>query len=126
MRFALVSDASIHAIWIQVVFVDSVGANLKPASDLGMVTILVSDTDTALRELERVTGVQVTVRLCRVRFPVTHLCLGTKNKTSERRARCSGSSLLPAWFPGVDLLGGTSSMNILVLSLKSTNREMML
>lgn len=59
MRFALVSDASIHAIWIQVVFVDSVGANLKPASDLGMVTILVSDTDTALRELERVTGVQL-------------------------------------------------------------------
>nr|KAF6400916.1 epoxide hydrolase 2 [Rousettus aegyptiacus] len=43
----------------EVVFVDSVGANLKPASDLGMVTILVSDTDTALRELERVTGVQL-------------------------------------------------------------------
>ncbi|XP_039732116.1 bifunctional epoxide hydrolase 2 [Pteropus medius] len=43
----------------EVVFVDSVGTNLKPASDLGMVPILVSDTDAALRELERVTRVQL-------------------------------------------------------------------
>ncbi|XP_032188237.1 bifunctional epoxide hydrolase 2 isoform X2 [Mustela erminea] len=43
----------------EVVFLDDIGANLKPARDLGMVTILVRDTDTALAELERVTGVQL-------------------------------------------------------------------
>ncbi|XP_042790859.1 bifunctional epoxide hydrolase 2 isoform X1 [Panthera leo] len=43
----------------EVVFLDDIGANLKPARDLGMVTILVRDTDTALRELEKVTGVQL-------------------------------------------------------------------
>ncbi|GAB5570333.1 bifunctional epoxide hydrolase 2 isoform X2 [Prionailurus iriomotensis] len=42
----------------EVVFLDDIGANLEPARDLGMVTILVHDTDTALRELEKVTGVQ--------------------------------------------------------------------
>lgn len=62
MNFALdESDVSVPAIWIQVVFLDDIGANLKPARDLGMVTILVHDTDTALAELERVTGVQVTL-----------------------------------------------------------------
>ncbi|XP_045317178.1 bifunctional epoxide hydrolase 2 isoform X1 [Leopardus geoffroyi] len=43
----------------EVVFLDDMGANLEPARDLGMVTILVRDTDTALRELEKVTGVQL-------------------------------------------------------------------
>ncbi|KAL0612785.1 LOW QUALITY PROTEIN: Bifunctional epoxide hydrolase 2 [Plecturocebus cupreus] len=43
----------------EVVFLDDVGANLKPARDLGMVTILVKDTDTALRELEKVTRIQL-------------------------------------------------------------------
>ncbi|XP_045629921.1 bifunctional epoxide hydrolase 2 isoform X1 [Ursus americanus] len=43
----------------EVVFLDDIGANLKPARDLGMVTILVRDTDTALAELEKVTGVQL-------------------------------------------------------------------
>ncbi|XP_008047299.2 bifunctional epoxide hydrolase 2 [Carlito syrichta] len=43
----------------EVVFLDDIGANLKPARDLGMVTILVHDTDTALRELEQVTGMQL-------------------------------------------------------------------
>uniref|UniRef100_A0A8D2EAY4 Bifunctional epoxide hydrolase 2 n=1 Tax=Theropithecus gelada TaxID=9565 RepID=A0A8D2EAY4_THEGE len=43
----------------EVVFLDDVGSNLKPARDLGMVTILVQDTDTALRELEKVTGIQL-------------------------------------------------------------------
>uniref|UniRef100_A0A667FZW1 Bifunctional epoxide hydrolase 2 n=1 Tax=Lynx canadensis TaxID=61383 RepID=A0A667FZW1_LYNCA len=43
----------------EVVFLDDIGANLEPARDLGMVTILVHDTDTALRELEKVTGVQL-------------------------------------------------------------------
>ncbi|XP_058434770.1 bifunctional epoxide hydrolase 2 isoform X3 [Marmota monax] len=43
----------------EVVFLDDVGTNLKPARDLGMVTVLVHDTNTALRELERVTGTQL-------------------------------------------------------------------
>ncbi|XP_053434362.1 bifunctional epoxide hydrolase 2 isoform X2 [Nycticebus coucang] len=43
----------------EVVFLDDIGANLKPARDMGMVTILVRDTDTALRELEKVTGMQL-------------------------------------------------------------------
>uniref|UniRef100_A0A2K6UVL9 Bifunctional epoxide hydrolase 2 n=3 Tax=Saimiri boliviensis TaxID=27679 RepID=A0A2K6UVL9_SAIBB len=43
----------------EVVFLDDIGANLKPARDLGMVTILVKDTDTALRELEKVTRIQL-------------------------------------------------------------------
>eukprot|EP00074_Homo_sapiens_P091826 XP_016868689.1 bifunctional epoxide hydrolase 2 isoform X2 [Homo sapiens] len=43
----------------EVVFLDDIGANLKPARDLGMVTILVQDTDTALKELEKVTGIQL-------------------------------------------------------------------
>ncbi|XP_062941923.1 bifunctional epoxide hydrolase 2 isoform X3 [Cynocephalus volans] len=42
----------------EVVFLDDTGGYLKPARDLGMVTILVHDTDTALRELEKVTGLQ--------------------------------------------------------------------
>lgn len=54
------SDAHVHAVCIQVVFLDDVGTHLKPVRDLGMATILVRDTDTALRELEKVTGVQVT------------------------------------------------------------------
>ncbi|XP_004848441.1 bifunctional epoxide hydrolase 2 isoform X1 [Heterocephalus glaber] len=43
----------------EVVFLDDFGSNLKPARDLGMVTILARDTDTALRELEKVTGMQL-------------------------------------------------------------------
>lgn len=43
---------------------DDIGANLKPARDLGMVTILVRDSDMALQELEKVTRVQVTAHLC--------------------------------------------------------------
>uniref|UniRef100_A0A5F9CEU2 Bifunctional epoxide hydrolase 2 n=1 Tax=Oryctolagus cuniculus TaxID=9986 RepID=A0A5F9CEU2_RABIT len=43
----------------EVVFLDDFGSNLKPARDLGMVTILARDTDTALGELEKVTGVQL-------------------------------------------------------------------
>ncbi|XP_055283246.1 bifunctional epoxide hydrolase 2 [Moschus berezovskii] len=43
----------------EVVFLDNFETNLKPARELGMVTILVHDTDTALKELEKVTGVQL-------------------------------------------------------------------
>uniref|UniRef100_S4RT25 Epoxide hydrolase 2, cytoplasmic n=1 Tax=Petromyzon marinus TaxID=7757 RepID=S4RT25_PETMA len=41
----------------QVVFLDDIGANLKPAKEMGMATILVKDA-VALRELEAVTGVK--------------------------------------------------------------------
>ncbi|KAM5264649.1 bifunctional epoxide hydrolase 2 [Ctenodactylus gundi] len=43
----------------EVVFLDDFGSNLKPARDLGMVTILARDTDTALKGLEKVTGTQL-------------------------------------------------------------------
>ncbi|XP_042553757.1 bifunctional epoxide hydrolase 2 [Dipodomys spectabilis] len=43
----------------EVVYLDDFGSNLKPARDLGMATIHVQDTDTALRELEKVTGLQL-------------------------------------------------------------------
>jgi putative hydrolase of the HAD superfamily len=38
------------------VFLDDLGANLKPARELGMTTIKVADPDTALRELEAALG----------------------------------------------------------------------
>ncbi|KAM5229527.1 bifunctional epoxide hydrolase 2 isoform 2-T2 [Hipposideros larvatus] len=43
----------------EVVFLDDIEANLKPARDLGMVTILVRNTTTALQELENVTGMKL-------------------------------------------------------------------
>uniref|UniRef100_A0A5F8HJ86 Epoxide hydrolase 2 n=1 Tax=Monodelphis domestica TaxID=13616 RepID=A0A5F8HJ86_MONDO len=42
----------------EAVFLDDTGANLKKARELGMVTILAQDTDMALKELEKSTGVQ--------------------------------------------------------------------
>jgi putative hydrolase of the HAD superfamily len=38
------------------VFLDDLGANLKPARELGMTTIKVADPDAALAELESVLG----------------------------------------------------------------------
>ena len=86
------TNATIHALCIQVVFLDNFETNLKPAHEMGMVTIFVHDTDAALKELEKVTGVQVTFQLCRVRFPVTCLCSAMLSKTHR--------------VPGEDLLGG--------------------
>lgn len=43
----------------EVVFLDDMELNLAPARDLGMVTVLAQDTDSALEELERITGVQL-------------------------------------------------------------------
>jgi len=40
----------------EAVFLDDLGVNLKPARELGMTTIKVTDPATALRELERVLG----------------------------------------------------------------------
>jgi putative hydrolase of the HAD superfamily len=41
----------------EAVFLDDLGVNLKPARALGMVTIKVTDTSSALAELERVVGI---------------------------------------------------------------------
>nr|XP_028577609.1 bifunctional epoxide hydrolase 2-like [Podarcis muralis] len=43
----------------EVIFLDDTGANLKPAREMGMATILVKDFDSALKELQDLTGVQV-------------------------------------------------------------------
>ncbi|NXA39944.1 HYES hydrolase, partial [Eudromia elegans] len=40
----------------QVIFLDDVGENLKPARAMGMATILVRDTEAALRELQELSG----------------------------------------------------------------------
>jgi len=40
----------------QIVFLDDLGINLKPARELGMQTIKVLNEDQALKELERITG----------------------------------------------------------------------
>jgi len=42
-----------------VIFLDDIGENLKPAREMGMATILVRDTDTVLKELQELSGVQV-------------------------------------------------------------------
>lgn len=65
--------ADTPTVWGQVVLLDDFGSNLKPARDMGMVTILVRNTDSALRELEKVTGTQVTSGLGRVWLLVTPL-----------------------------------------------------
>ncbi|XP_016070351.1 PREDICTED: bifunctional epoxide hydrolase 2 [Miniopterus natalensis] len=54
----------------EIVFLDDIGANLKPARDLGMVTILVRDSDKALQELEKVTRMQ----LLKTAAPVLNPC----------------------------------------------------
>lgn len=48
-------------VWdlLQVIFLDDIGENLKPAREMGMATILVRDTDTVLKELQELSGVQV-------------------------------------------------------------------
>ncbi|XP_049627384.1 bifunctional epoxide hydrolase 2 [Suncus etruscus] len=43
----------------EVVFLDDMELNLMPARELGMATILASDTDSALKELESITGIQL-------------------------------------------------------------------
>ena len=100
------SDASAHAIWIQVVFLDDMGSNLKPARALGMITILVHDSDVALQELEKVTGMQVTVCALRQISCPSSACRYTRQ--NKRRIWLSGSSLLRAWLSCAGLLGGSS------------------
>ncbi|XP_043918286.1 bifunctional epoxide hydrolase 2 isoform X2 [Protopterus annectens] len=43
----------------QGIFLDDIGANLKPAKKLGMATILVRETEDALKELQTISGVQL-------------------------------------------------------------------
>uniref|UniRef100_A0A8C8RI26 Bifunctional epoxide hydrolase 2 n=1 Tax=Pelusios castaneus TaxID=367368 RepID=A0A8C8RI26_9SAUR len=43
----------------EVIFLDDVGANLKPARDMGMATILVQDTASALKELQDQCGIKL-------------------------------------------------------------------
>ncbi|KAM9622471.1 bifunctional epoxide hydrolase 2 [Trichechus inunguis] len=56
--YKLVLD-TLQASPSEVVFLDDIKANLKPVCDLGIATILVQDTSAALRELEKVTSMQL-------------------------------------------------------------------
>ncbi|KAL8184986.1 UNVERIFIED_CONTAM: hypothetical protein K2H54_034093 [Gekko kuhli] len=48
----------------EVIFLDDIGANLKPAREMGMATILVRDADSALKELQDLTGIQDQFESC--------------------------------------------------------------
>lgn len=63
-RARRISPASGSEPWLfpgffQVIFLDDLGENLKAARELGMATILVRDTESALRELQELSGIQV-------------------------------------------------------------------
>lgn len=45
--------------FFQVIFLDDLGENLKPAREMGMATILFRDTESGLRELQELSGIQV-------------------------------------------------------------------
>ena len=46
----------------RIVYLDDIGRNLKPAQGMGMTTILVRDARTALKELERVLGINLALQ----------------------------------------------------------------
>jgi epoxide hydrolase-like predicted phosphatase len=46
----------------EIVFVDDLGFNLKPARELGMTTVLHSDAKSTINELERLLGVPLSAR----------------------------------------------------------------
>jgi putative hydrolase of the HAD superfamily len=56
-RFYLMACDALGITPVQAVFLDDLGVNLKPARALGMATIKVTDTATALSELEAIVGV---------------------------------------------------------------------
>ena len=56
-RFYLMACEALGVSPRQAVFLDDLGVNLKPARALGMVTIKVTDTASALAELEQVVGI---------------------------------------------------------------------
>uniref|UniRef100_A0A8D0EWG8 Epoxide hydrolase 2 n=1 Tax=Strix occidentalis caurina TaxID=311401 RepID=A0A8D0EWG8_STROC len=43
----------------EVIILDNIGENLKPAREMGMATVLVRDTETVLKELEELSGIQL-------------------------------------------------------------------
>ncbi|XP_056419734.1 bifunctional epoxide hydrolase 2 isoform X2 [Hyla sarda] len=43
----------------ETIFLDDIGANLKPARDMGIATVLVRDTDEALKELQDLSGIKL-------------------------------------------------------------------
>ena len=45
--------------FLQVIFLDDLGVNVKAARRMGIQTILVRDTQTALQELSELTGIDV-------------------------------------------------------------------
>ncbi|XP_075454728.1 bifunctional epoxide hydrolase 2 isoform X2 [Ascaphus truei] len=44
----------------ETIFLDDIAGNLKPAREMGIATVLVKDTDTALNELQELSGIQLT------------------------------------------------------------------
>ncbi len=56
-RFYRVACEALDIAPRQAVFLDDLGVNLKPARALGMATIKVADTSSALTELEEVIGI---------------------------------------------------------------------
>lgn len=44
---------------LQAVFLDDLGPNVKAAREMGISTVLVKDTSAALKELQEVTGIDV-------------------------------------------------------------------
>ncbi|NWX93026.1 HYES hydrolase, partial [Nothoprocta pentlandii] len=58
----------------EVIFLDDVGENLKPARAMGMATVLVRDTEAALRELQELSGVQAGAGLLGQKEPLPTAC----------------------------------------------------
>jgi putative hydrolase of the HAD superfamily len=58
-RFYLLACEELAIRPDQAVFLDDLGVNLKPARELGMVTIKVENTERALSELEAVIGIEL-------------------------------------------------------------------
>ena len=48
-------------MYLQAVFLDDLGRNVKAASEVGMITVRVRETEKALIELEKLLGIRLTV-----------------------------------------------------------------
>ena len=59
VRFFELACAKLGITPLQAVYLDDLGTNLKPARAMGMHTIKVDDTDTAIAALESVLGIQL-------------------------------------------------------------------
>jgi putative hydrolase of the HAD superfamily len=59
VRFFELACAQLGITALQAVYLDDLGANLKPARAMGMHTIKVDDTETAIAALESVLGIQL-------------------------------------------------------------------